>query len=92
MRCMEEFLTGLRKLAARHRRSSNDEVRELLLDLSIILDDAPAPAYQYRNHPAWDTTWTDLDEAQIPVVLKHGHAVERRLVAGDWEAVTEVPV
>lgn len=88
---MEELLAGLRKLAARHRVSSNDDVQELLLDLNVLLDDVSAPEYQYRNHPAWDTTWMDLDEEQVAVVLKHGHAVERRLIAGGWEAVTEVP-
>mgnify|MGYP003430177356 FL=1 len=91
MRRMEELLAELRKLAARHRCTSNEEVQDLLLDLGIILDNAPAPAFQYRNHPAWDTTWMDLDEAQVDVVLKHGHTVERRLVSGDWASVTEAP-
>ena len=87
---MEELLADLRKLAARHRRTSNEEVQDLLLDLGIILDDAPVPEYQYRNHPRWDTTWMDLDESQLEIVLKHGHTVERRLISGDWEPVTEV--
>ena len=88
---MEELLADLRKLTARHRASSNEDVQELLVDLSIILDNAPAPAFQYRNHPTWDTTWMDLDEAQVDVVLQHGHTVERRLVSGDWASVTEAP-
>lgn len=88
---MEEFLADLRKLSARHRHTDNDDLQELLYDLNVLLADAPSPAYQYRNHPEWDTTWMDLDESQIAVVLKHGHAVERRMVLGDWKPVTEVP-
>lgn len=72
MRCMDELLADLRKLAARHRSSSNEGLQDFLLDLGFILDDAPVAAYQYRNHPAWDTTWMDLDEAQVAVVLKLG--------------------
>lgn len=86
---MEELLADLRKLAARHRTSSNDDVQELLLDLNVLLDSAPAAVFQYRNHPTWDTTWMDLDPSQLDVVLKHGHTVERRLIAGGWEIVTE---
>lgn len=91
MWCMDQLLADLRKLAARHRRTSNEEVQDLLLDLSIILDDAPAPEYEYRNHTSWDTTWMELDPAQIATVLEHGHTVERRLIHSTWENVTEVP-
>lgn len=88
---MEQLLADLRKLAARHRGSLNQDCQDLRLDLNIILDDASTPAYQYRNRPSWDTTWLDLEESQIVVVLTMGHIVERRLVLGDWETVVEVP-
>lgn len=34
----------------------------------------------------------DLDESQIGVVLKQGLTVERRLIIGGWESVTEAPI
>jgi hypothetical protein len=88
---MEELLADLRKLAARHRRSANEDVQELVLDLSVLLDSAPAPAYQYRHHTNWDTTWLDLDESQLDIVLERGHTVQRRLILDSWENVTQVP-
>ncbi|HEX9089246.1 MAG TPA: hypothetical protein VF867_17280 [Arthrobacter sp.] len=87
---MANLHSDLRELLSRNH-SDNPEVQDLLLELELTLDTAGTPEYQYRNHPTWDTTWMDLDEAQIAVVLKHGHTVERRLVAGGWEPVTEVP-
>lgn len=91
MRRMDELLADLRKLAARHRGSSDEGLQDFLLDLGIILDGAPAMGYQYRHHMGWDTTWMDLDEAQVPIVLKQGHTVERRLILDSWENVTQVP-
>jgi hypothetical protein len=89
---MANLQADLQRIIRRHRASSNEDVQEILLDLSVALDDAAGTAeYQYRNHPTWDTTWMDLDPVQVAVVLKHGHTVERRLIAGDWEAVTEAP-
>ena len=87
MRCMANLHTDLRNLINSHLPSKNQEAQDILMELAILLSEDPE--YQYRNHPTWDTTWMDLDEAQIAVVLKHGHTVERRLVAGGWEAVTE---
>jgi hypothetical protein len=88
---MEELLASLRALSARYADSPGDDARELSWELDVLIQEAPSPAYQYRNHPRWDTTWMDLDESQVGVVLEHGHSVERRLILGDWEAVTEVP-
>jgi hypothetical protein len=84
---MASLHTDLRGLLSRHRHSETPEVQDLLRELDLILDLTPAPAYQYRNHPKWDTTWMDLDESQIDTVLKMGHTVERRLLLGDWEPV-----
>jgi hypothetical protein len=89
---MANLHADLQKIIRRHRASSNDDVQEILLDLSVALDDSVGTAkYQYRNHPSWDTTWIDLDPVQIATVLKHGHTVERRLILGAWENVTQVP-
>lgn len=88
---MANLHADLTELLARHRDSEVPEVQDLLRDLDLILVSASAPAYQYRNHPKWDDTWMDLDESQLGLVLKMGHAVERRALAGDWEAVTELP-
>lgn len=91
MWCMANLHADLSRIIQRHRASSNEDVQEILLDLNIALDDAGTPEYQYRNHPAWDTTWMDLDVSQVSVVLEHGHFVERRTVLGEWETVTEEP-
>ncbi|GAA4033273.1 hypothetical protein GCM10023063_15980 [Arthrobacter methylotrophus] len=88
---MANLHADLTKLLARHRASRNQDFTGLLTDIQMAVDDAGTPEYQYRNHPSWDTTWMDLDESQIGVVLKQGHSVERRLILGGWEAVTEVP-
>ncbi|WP_139187281.1 hypothetical protein [Pseudarthrobacter chlorophenolicus] len=90
---MEELIAELKALAARHATSPNPDVQSILGGLNTILERAevtPA-AYQYRHHLGWDNTWLDLDENQVTLVLKNGHTVERRRIAGDWEAVTEAP-
>lgn len=81
----------LTDVITRYLPSKNQEPQDILMELAVLLHKTGTPEYQYRNHPAWDTTWMDLDEAQIAVVLKHDHTVERRLILGDWEAVTEAP-
>ena len=92
MNGMANLHADLTELLALHRHSEVPEVQDLLRDMDLILDAAPAPVYQYRNHPRWDDTWMDLDESQVGAVLKHGHVVERRhAILGGWEAVTEVP-
>lgn len=91
MSCMDELLASLRQLVKQYPDSPDGSYPDLLWDLNVLIDSAPAPVYQYRNHPKWDTTWMDLDESQVPVVLQHGHQVERRQVTGVWEPVTEAP-
>lgn len=88
---MANLHADLRELIARHRHSETPEVQDLLRDLDLILDSAPASVYQYRHHPGWDTTWMELDESQLEIVLKRGHTVERQALLGNWETVTEVP-
>jgi hypothetical protein len=87
----KNLLADLSELIGRHRDSETPEVQDLVRDLDLILSSAPAPAYQYRNHPKWDDTWMDLDESQLEIVLKMGHTVERQALLGAWETVTEVP-
>lgn len=84
---MANLHTDLRNLINSHLPSKNQDVQDILMELTILLREASA--YQYRNHPRWDTTWLELDESQLATVLKQGHTVERRLTLGDWEAVTE---
>lgn len=93
---MSAHMTGMANLHAdltsiinSHLPSKNQEAQDILMELTILLH-ATAPTYQYRHHPAWDTTWVELDESQVAIVLERGHAVERQHVLGDWEAV-EVP-
>jgi len=86
---MANVHTDLRELLERHRHSENPEVQDLLRDLELTI--AGTPNYRYRHHPTWDTTWMDLAEHQVAVVLKHWHTVERRIILGDWETVTEAP-
>lgn len=81
--------TELTDLIGRHLPSKNREAQDILMELTLLLQAAGAPAYQYRHQMGWDETWLDLDESQLPHVLKHGHIVERRPYAGDWEPVTE---
>lgn len=87
---MANLHTDLRNLINSHLPSKNQEAQDILMELTILLH-AAAPAHQYRHHPTWDTTWVELDESQVAIVLERGHAVERQLILGDWEAVTEVP-
>lgn len=91
MRSMEELLASLRALSARFSDSPSDEAREMSWEIDALIKSAPAPPYQYRHHPGWDTTWMDLDESQLEIVLKRGHTVERQALLGAWEPVTEVP-
>lgn len=86
---MEQLIAELKNLVARHATSPNTDFYALLGGLNIILERAAAAPveYQYRHHPKWDTTWLDLDESQIAVVLEHCHNVERRQIAGGWETV-----
>lgn len=90
MICMANLHTDLRSLIDSHLPSKNQEAQDILMELTLLLT-REAPAYQYRHHLGWDTTWLDLDESQIAHVLSNEHTIERRLVAGDWETVTEVP-
>jgi hypothetical protein len=84
--------TELTDLIARHLPSKGEEAQDILMDLALLLNDAEvAPVYQYRHQMGWDDTWMDLDESQLEHVLRHGHTVERRPIAGGWEPVTEVP-
>ncbi|WP_354214623.1 hypothetical protein [Arthrobacter sp. UYCo732] len=87
---MASLRTDLRNLIKDHLPSKNQEAQDILMELTILLT-REEPTYQYRHRPGWDTTWLDLDESQVAHVLPKGHSVERRLVAGDWETVTEVP-
>lgn len=80
---------SLRDLIDRHLPSKNQEAQDILMELTVLISGA-APTYQYRHHPNWDTTWMDLDETQIPRVLRAWHSVERRQILGGWEPVTEV--
>jgi hypothetical protein len=86
---MANLHTDLRDLINRHLPSKNQEARDILMELAILIQEAPT--YQYRHHPSWDTTWMALDESQVDIVLGRGHDVERQLILGAWEAVTEVP-
>jgi hypothetical protein len=61
---------------------------DLQADLAI---DAVTPGYQYRNRPSPVSTWKDLSPGLVASALGRGYEVERRLVPGDWEAVTEIP-
>lgn len=86
---MANLHTDLRNLIASHLPSKNQEAQDILMELTILLQGAPT--YQYRHHSSWDTTWMELDESQVAIVLGRGHDVERQLILGAWEAVTEVP-
>jgi hypothetical protein len=88
---MANLHTDLRGIIDTHRHSENPEVQDLLRDLELTLDTAGPPAYQHRHHPTWDTTWMELDESQVAIVLERGHTVERQLLLDAWETVTEVP-
>ena len=87
---MANLHADLRNLIDDHLPSKNQEAQDILMELTILLH-REVPTYQYRHHPRWDTTWLDLDESQIDIVLKRGHTVERRLILNEWENVTQVP-
>ncbi|MBG0738763.1 hypothetical protein IV500_04935 [Paeniglutamicibacter antarcticus] len=91
---MYELLAELTSLLERTSQFTDRGCARLHDGLQEVVDKyTGTPAtYQYRNHPSWDTAWMDLDRSQVGIVLDLGHAVERSLVAGDWEAVTGVPV
>lgn len=87
---MANLHADLRNLIKDHLPSKNQEAQDILMELTMLLT-RETPTYQYRHHLGWDTTWLDLDESQVAHVLSKGHTIQRRLVAGDWESVTEVP-
>lgn len=93
MSCMEQLIAELKTLVARHTASPSHDFRALIGQLNAVVTKAEAEPirYQYRHHMEWDTTWQDLDESQLPHVLKNGHTVQRRRVDGGWEAVTGAP-
>jgi hypothetical protein len=92
---MEQLIADLKALVARHAASPNRDFGALIGQLNAVVAKAETePAqyqYQYRHHMAWDATWQDIDESQLPHVLKNGHTVQRRRVYGGWEQVIEVP-
>jgi hypothetical protein len=91
MRGMSSTLhTELRNLIERHLPSKNQDSQNVLMELQWLLA-RESPAYEYRHNPGWDTTWMELDESQVELVLERGHSVQRRRIIGGWEPVTEVP-
>lgn len=85
---MDTFAAALSDLAARHEASPEKDFDALLAEVKQLAGNAPASGYIYRNNPGWDSTWFELDESQLDLVLERGHYVQRRRIMGGWEDYT----
>lgn len=85
---MDNLSSALAALTARHDNSPDKNFDALLAEVKHLADNPPATGHEYRHHPGWDDTWMELDAAQVELVLKRGHQVERRRIVGGWESYT----
>lgn len=88
---MDNLSSALAALVARHDNSPDKDFDALLAEVKQLAGEPPATGYEYRNNPGWDSSWFELDESQLDLVLERGHHVQRRRIVGDWEDYTGGP-
>lgn len=85
---MDTLAAALSDLAARHESASEKSFDALLAEVKALAGEPPTTGFEYRNAPRWDTTWYELNDSQVELVLERGHHVQRRRVMGGWEDYT----